>query len=91
MRKFVRIFDVEEIFMIGDNRDRVGGSLHVMFPFRESKDNSKKFPVIDIIVMFCWQKGFGEVDARVEISIGVLLHEYGTSSEEGSIRHKVKL
>ena len=42
MRKFVRIFDVEEIFMIGDNRDRVGGSLHVMFPFRESKDNSKK-------------------------------------------------
>ena len=40
--------------MIGDNRDRVGNSLQVMFPFRKSKNNSKKFPVIDIIVMFCW-------------------------------------
>ena len=76
MRKFVRIFDIGEIFMISDNRDRVGGSLQGMFPFGESKDNSKKFPVIDIIVTFCWQEGFGEVSARVKIPIGVLLHEY---------------
>ena len=76
--------------MISDNRDRIGGSLQIMFPFRESKDNSKKFPIIDIIVTFCWQEDFEEVDTRVKIPIGVLLHEYSTSSKKRSIRHKVK-
>ena len=36
--------------MIHDNGDGMWGFLKVMFPFREGKDDSKEFPVVDVIV-----------------------------------------
>ena len=54
VREFSRILDVRQIFVISDNRDRVWGALEVLLPFREYKDDSKEFPVIDVIVLFGW-------------------------------------
>ena len=34
--QFLRIFDVGEIFVVGDNGDRVCGSLEILAPFFQS-------------------------------------------------------
>ena len=36
--------------MVGDDGDRVSGPLEVLAPFFQSENNSKEFPVIDVIV-----------------------------------------
>ena len=45
-REFVRIFKIRQILMVGENRDRMGGALQILFPFCQGKDNSEKFPII---------------------------------------------
>ena len=41
MRKFSGVFDVEEIFVISDDRDGKRNSLKIVFPLVESKDDCK--------------------------------------------------
>ena len=44
--------------MISDNRDRVWSALEVLLSFRECKDDSEEFPVIDVAVPFSWGEYF---------------------------------
>ena len=44
--------------MIGDDGDWMGGPLEVVLPFREGKNDCKKFSIIDVIVPFCHREGF---------------------------------
>ena len=49
--------------------------------------DSEEFLVIDVIISFGRGEGFREVSARVEISIGVLLHEYAAGGGKGGVGH----
>jgi len=50
-----------------------------------STDDSKQFAIIDLIVAFCWAKGFGEIEARMVVAIVVFLKENSSSSDKGGI------
>ena len=56
VRELARIFDTGEVFVVDDDRDRMWSALEVMFPFGKRKDNSKEFPIINVIVLFCQGK-----------------------------------
>ena len=76
--------------MVSDNRDRVWGALEVLLPFRECQDNSKEFPVIDVIVSFGWGEHLREVSIWLEITICVFLHKDSASSKQRGIRHDME-
>ena len=44
--------------MVREDFDVVGGSFKVMTPFFESLDDGKKFSIVDIIIVFSFNKGF---------------------------------
>ena len=90
MRELARIFDIGEVFVVDDDRNRMWGALKVMFPFRKCKDNSKEFPIINVIVLFCQGEGFGEICTGMEIIVHVLLHEDYSCSKKGSIRYDME-
>ena len=43
-----------QIFVIGENLDRIVGSFKVMTPMSHAFDNGKQFSVMDIIVALSW-------------------------------------
>ena len=88
MREFARVLEVGQVFMVGEDRDRMWGALQVLFPFAQSKDDSEKLSIIDIIVSFCCREGFGEVCTGVKVTRGVRLHQDCSSREERSICHE---
>ena len=67
-REFVWILEVGQVLMISEDRDRMWGALQVLFPFAQSKDDSKKLLIIDVIVAFRCREGLGEVCTGVEVS-----------------------
>ena len=73
-REFARVLEIGQVLMIGEDGDRVRSSLQILFPFRESKDNSKEFPIIDVIVALGQREGLGKISARVKISCLIRLH-----------------
>ena len=68
MRELVQILEVGQVLMVGEDRDRMWGALQVLFPFAQSKDDSKKLLIIDVIVAFCCREGLGEVCAGMKVS-----------------------
>ena len=64
-RQFVGVLDIEEVFVVGDNGDRVRGSLDVLFSFLKCEDDGKEFTIIDVIVLFCRDKCLREIGAWV--------------------------
>ena len=42
----MRVLYVGEVFMVGDDGDRMGGSLDVLLPFLQRKDHSEEFAII---------------------------------------------
>ena len=48
--------------------------MQVLLPFTQSKDDSEKLLVIDVIVAFHSREGLGEVCAGVKVTRGVGLH-----------------
>ena len=73
MRKFAGVFEVGQVLVISDDGDWMGGTLNVLSPFGESKDDCEEFPVIDIVVSVGRKESMREVCARVEITIGISL------------------
>ena len=74
LREFARVFEIGQVLMIGEDRDRVRSSLEVLFPLSKSKDNSKEFPIIDVIVALGQREGLGKVSAGVKVSCRIRLH-----------------
>ena len=74
MREFAWIFEVGQVLMVGEDRDRMWGALQVLLSFTQSKDDSEKLLIVDVIVMFCCREGLGEVCTRVKVTGSVRLH-----------------
>ena len=89
-REFVRIFKIRQMLMVGENRDRMGGALQILFAFCQGKDDSEKFPIIDVIVALHSGEGLGEVSARVEVTRGIRLHQDYTSGKKRGVCHEQK-
>ena len=79
-REFARVFEIGQVLVIGEDRDRVRSPLQVLFPLSKSEDNSKEFLIIDVVVVLGQREGLGKVSTGVEVSCGIRLHQDGTSS-----------
>ena len=74
--------------MIGKDRDGVGSTLQVLFPFNESEDDGEELSIIYVIVAFRRGEGLREVGAGVKVPCVIRLHQNGSSSEEGGVGHE---
>ena len=72
-REFAGIIDIGQVLVVGDDGNGVGRSLNILTPFSKGKDDCKEFSVIDVIIPFGRKEGVGEIGARVEITIGIVL------------------
>ena len=73
-REFARVFEIGQVLMIGEDRDRVRSPLQVLFPFSKSEDNSKEFLIIDVVVALGQREGLGKVSTGVKVSCHIRLH-----------------
>ena len=73
--------------MTGDYHYWVFGSGKIMPPLLQGLDDSKEFPIINVIVSLSGREGGRVISAGMEISIGVLLHEYSSRGSKGGIHH----
>ena len=62
-------------------------SSEVIAPFLQGLDDSKEFPVVNVVVLFCQGEGGRMIGTGVEIPIGVPLHEYSSSGSERDVSH----
>ena len=67
-RELARVLEVGQVLMVSEDGDRMWGALQVLFPFAQSKDDSEKLLIIDIIVSFCCREGLGEVHAWMKVT-----------------------
>ena len=81
---------IGEVLVVGDDGDRVGASLDILFTFFQCKDHGKEFSIIDVVVLFSRNKCLGEIGAGVGTTIEIVLKEDSPSSKEGSIGHDGK-
>ena len=49
--------------MVGDDGDRMGGSLDILLPFFQCEDYGKEFSIIDVVVSLSRDKCLGEIRA----------------------------
>jgi hypothetical protein len=59
--------------MIGDDSDLMSGTLKVLFPLRQGKNNSEKLLIVDIVISFSSNEHLGKVCTRMEIGVSILL------------------
>ena len=71
----------------GLRKRSIGKEAIVQFPFIKCEDDSKEFPIIDVIISLCRDKHFGEVSTRMHVAIDIVLQEDGSGSEERGISH----
>ena len=77
--------EVSEIFMVGEDLYRKRGSSKVVAPCLQGIDDSKEFPVVNIIVAFGREEGVRQVGARVPVSVFICLEEYASQGEFGHV------
>ena len=87
MTKVLGLFEVSQIFMVSDYCYQVFGSSKIVLPLLQGLDNGEEFPIINVIVSLGRREGGGVISAGMEISIGVLLHEYPSRGSKGGIHH----
>ena len=73
-REFVRIFQVGQVLVVGEDRNGMGSPLQILFPFCKDEDDSKEFLIIDVIISFSNGEGLGKVSAGMKISSNIRLH-----------------
>ena len=76
-----------QILMVGEEGDRVVGSLEVVVPVVESVNYSEQLPSVDIIVSFSRGEGLGKIGTRMKVTVIISLHEDPSTSKEGRVRH----
>ena len=52
LREFMRVFEIGQISVVGEDRDGVRSSLQVLLPFYKSEDDGEELSIIDVIVAF---------------------------------------
>ena len=73
-RELARIFEIGQVFMISEDRDRVSGPLQILFPFSKGEDNGKEFLIIDIVVALGQGEGLRKISAGMKIPSCIRLH-----------------
>ena len=69
------LMEVHQVLVVSDDLDVKGGSVEVM-PLRlQSIDDGKELPIVDVIVLFCWDERLGEVGIGVPVPVQVSLEE----------------
>ena len=66
---------------------RVFHAREIMVPLFQGLDDSEEFSVVNVIVSFGGGKGSRMICAGMEVTVGVLLHEYSSGGGEGGISH----
>ena len=61
--------EVGEVFMVSEDLYRKRGSVEVVLPGFQGTDDSEEFPVVDVVVSYCWGEQLGEVGAGVPFAI----------------------
>ena len=74
LREFTRIFEIGQVFMISEDRDRVRGPLQILLPLGKGKDNGKEFPIIDVVVVLGQREGFRKISTGMKIPCCIELH-----------------
>ena len=74
--------------MVGENGDGVRGSLQVLLPLNEGKDDGEELSIIYVVITFCRGEGLGEVSAGVKVSCFVRLHQDCARGKERGIGHE---
>src|SRR6266481_143233 len=64
--------------MVRDDVNRSSGSLQVVTPVPERRIDGCEFLVVDIVVLLCFIKGFGEVCDWVEVAIWSSYRHHGS-------------
>ena len=76
---------VSQMLMICDYSHWVFSPCEVILPFLESLDDRKEFSIVYVIVSLCWGEGGRVIGARVEVPVGILLHEDPSGFCEGDV------
>ena len=77
--------EVGKVLVVGEDLDGKWGSVEVVSPGFQGSDDGKEFPIIDVIVSFCWREQLGEIGARVPIAVRISLQEDGARGIFGSV------
>ena len=75
--QFLGLAEVCQVLVVGEHLDQKGGTVKIVSPRLQGSDNSKEFPVVDIVALFCRNECLGEVGAGVPFTVGVSLEEDG--------------
>ena len=63
------------------------GSSEIVSPLFQGLDDCEELSIIDVIIPLSRREGGGMIGTGVEVSIGVLLHEYSSRGSKGGIGH----
>ena len=69
---------IGQVFVVGEDLDGKWGAMKVVLPSFESRDNSKEFIVIYVIVMFHRGEGLRKIRTGMPFTIGICLKKNGT-------------
>ena len=58
-----------------------------MSPLFQGLDDCKELPIVDVIILLRRREGGGMISTGMEVSVGVLLHEYPSRGSKGGISH----
>ena len=81
------LFEVGEVFMVGDNRDWVGSAGKILAPIHQRMYDREELSVVDVVVSFGGGEGLREIGTGVEIAVGVFLHEHSARGGERGVGH----
>ena len=76
----IQLLEICKVLVVGKDGYQVGCSSEVVSSFLQGMENSKEFPIINVILLH-WREGLRVVCTRVQFSIGICLHE--NSSQGG--------
>ena len=54
--KVLGLMEVHQVFVVGEDLDREGGSMEIVPPGLQGMYDCEEFLVIDVIVLFCWDE-----------------------------------
>ena len=65
----LQLFEISKIFVICYDGHRMFCSCQIMSPFFQGLNDSKEFPIIDVIILLSWRESGGVIGTGVEIPI----------------------
>ena len=86
----MRLVAIHQIFVVGEEGDRVFSALEILLPVIESVYDGEQFLIIHVIILLCRSKGLRKVCTGMEVTIFISLHKYSPADKERGISHDNK-